>query len=74
MVASLGRCKPPARAIPSRLLCPRNPIRSSRWRYRATAIVGAAHRRIVIGGGQASADKPEFKAINTQRRSDFPQR
>lgn len=35
------------------------------WCFRATAIVGAAHERIVTGGGKASVKLPQFKAINT---------
>jgi ribosomal protein L37AE/L43A len=35
------------------------------WCFRATTLVGAAHQRIVTGGGRASVDKPEFKAIKT---------
>ena len=35
------------------------------WCFRATTTVGAAHQRIVTGGGKASVGKPEFKAINT---------
>jgi len=35
------------------------------WCFRATAIVGAEHERLVTGGGKASVDLPEFKAINT---------
>lgn len=35
------------------------------WCFRAAALVGAEHQRIVTGGGKASVDKPEFKAINT---------
>jgi hypothetical protein len=39
----------------------------SRLRRRGAqrALVGAEHRRIDTGGGMASVDKPEFKAINT---------
>ena len=40
-------------------------ISDALWCFRATALVGAEHRRIVAGGGKASVDKPEFKAINT---------
>jgi hypothetical protein len=33
--------------------------------FRAASLVGAKHQRIVTGGGKASVDKPEFKAIDT---------
>jgi len=35
------------------------------WCFRATAIVGAAHQRLVTGGGKASVKLPQFKAVNT---------
>ena len=35
------------------------------WCFRATALVGAEHQRVVTGGGKASVERPEFKAINT---------
>jgi len=35
------------------------------WCFRATAIVGAEHERIVTGGGKASVKLPQFKAVNT---------
>ena len=35
------------------------------WCFRATTLVGAAHERIVTGGGKASVTLPQFKAINT---------
>jgi ribosomal protein L37AE/L43A len=33
--------------------------------FRATQIVGAEHEPIVTGGGRASAELPQFKAVNT---------
>jgi ribosomal protein L37AE/L43A len=35
------------------------------WCFRATQLVGAEHQRVVTGGGKASVELPEFKAINT---------
>lgn len=35
------------------------------WCFRAAAIVGAEHERIVTGGGKASVKRPQFKAVNT---------
>ncbi len=35
------------------------------WCFRATALVGAEHERIVTGGGKASVKLPQFKAVNT---------
>jgi predicted RNA-binding Zn-ribbon protein involved in translation (DUF1610 family) len=35
------------------------------WCFRATAIVGAEHERVVTGGGKASVKLPQFKAVNT---------
>lgn len=35
------------------------------WCFRATTIVGAAHERVVTGGGKASVELPQFKAVNT---------
>lgn len=35
------------------------------WCFRAIAIVGAEHERVVTGGGKASTELPQFKAINT---------
>ena len=35
------------------------------WCFGAVQIVGAAHERMVTGGGKASADLPQFRAINT---------
>ncbi|MGH6628459.1 MAG: IS1595 family transposase [Burkholderiales bacterium] len=35
------------------------------WCFGATTSVGAAHQRIVTGGGKASVKLPQFKAINT---------
>ena len=35
------------------------------WCFRATAIVGAEHQRVVTGGGKASVKLPQFKAVNT---------
>jgi ribosomal protein L37AE/L43A len=34
------------------------------WCFRAIAVVGAEHERIVTGGGKASVTLPQFKAIN----------
>ena len=33
--------------------------------FRAATIVGAAHERMVTGGGRASVELPQFQAINT---------
>lgn len=35
------------------------------WCFRAITLVGAAHERIVTGGGQSSVKLPQFKAVNT---------
>lgn len=35
------------------------------WCFRATQIVGADHERVVTGGGKASVELPQFKAVNT---------
>lgn len=35
------------------------------WCFRSTAIVGATHQRFATGGGSASAELPQFNAINT---------
>jgi len=35
------------------------------WCFQATAIIGASHERVVTGGGRASVELPQFKAINT---------
>jgi ribosomal protein L37AE/L43A len=35
------------------------------WCFRATTIVGAAHERVVTGGGKASVELPQLKAVNT---------
>jgi hypothetical protein len=35
------------------------------WCFRATTIVGAAHQRVVTGGGKASVELPQLKAVNT---------
>ena len=35
------------------------------WCFGAVKIVGAEHERVVTGGGKASAELPEFRAINT---------
>ena len=35
------------------------------WCFCATTIVGAAHERVVTGGGKASVELPQFKAVNT---------
>jgi ribosomal protein L37AE/L43A len=35
------------------------------WCFRGTQIVGAAHERLVTGGGKSSVKLPQFKAINT---------
>ncbi len=35
------------------------------WCFGAVQIVGAAHERVVTGGGRASADLPQFRAVNT---------
>jgi ribosomal protein L37AE/L43A len=35
------------------------------WCFRATAIVGAEHERVVTGGGKECVKLPQFKAINT---------
>jgi len=35
------------------------------WCFRAATIVGAAHERVVTGGGRPSVELPQFQAINT---------
>ena len=35
------------------------------WCFGAVQIVGAAHERVVTGGGKASTALPQFKAVNT---------
>lgn len=35
------------------------------WCFRATTIVGAGHERVVTGGGKASVELPQLKAVNT---------
>jgi transposase-like protein len=35
------------------------------WCFRATTIVGAAHQRVLTGGGKASVELPQLKAVNT---------
>jgi ribosomal protein L37AE/L43A len=35
------------------------------WCFRATAIVGAAHQRFIVGGARDRVKLPQFKAINT---------
>jgi len=35
------------------------------WCFRGVTIIGAEHQPIVTGGGKASAQLPEFKAVNT---------
>lgn len=35
------------------------------WCFRAATLIGAAHQRVVTGGGRASVELPQFKAINT---------
>lgn len=35
------------------------------WCFRATQIVGADHERVVTGGGRASVELPQLKAVNT---------
>ena len=35
------------------------------WCFGSVQIVGAAHERVVTGGGKASTKLPQFKAINT---------
>lgn len=35
------------------------------WCFGAVQIVGADHERVVTGGGKASTELPQFKAINT---------
>ena len=35
------------------------------WCFKAAAIVGAEHERVVTGGGRASVKLPQFKAVNT---------
>ena len=35
------------------------------WCFGAVQIVGAAHLRVVTGGGKASTELPQFRAVNT---------
>lgn len=35
------------------------------WCFRATTLIGASHERVVTGGGRASVQLSQFKAINT---------
>jgi hypothetical protein len=35
------------------------------WCFGAVQIVGAAHQRVVTGGGKASTQLPQFRAVNT---------
>ncbi len=35
------------------------------WCFGAVQIVGAEHERVVTGGGKASAELPQFRAVNT---------
>ena len=35
------------------------------WCFGAVQIVGAAHERVVTGGGKASTELPQFRAVNT---------
>jgi transposase-like protein len=42
-----------------------NVVTDGLWCFRATTVVGAAHDRIVTGGGKASVKLPQFKAVNT---------
>jgi hypothetical protein len=35
------------------------------WCFRGVKVIGAEHEAIVTGGGKASAELPEFKAVNT---------
>lgn len=35
------------------------------WCFGAVRIVGAAHERVVTGGGKASTELPQFRAVNT---------
>ena len=35
------------------------------WCFGAVQIVGAAHERVVTGGGKASSELPQFRAVNT---------
>ncbi|MGI9075965.1 MAG: IS1595 family transposase [Gemmatimonadaceae bacterium] len=35
------------------------------WCFGAVQIVGAEHQRVVTGGGKASAELPQFRAVNT---------
>jgi hypothetical protein len=34
------------------------------WCFGAVQIVGAAHERVVTGGGKASSELPQFRAVN----------
>ena len=35
------------------------------WCFRGVTIIGAEHEAIVTGGGKASVELPQFKAVNT---------
>jgi len=35
------------------------------WCFRGVRIIGAEHEAVVTGGGKASAELPQFKAVNT---------
>lgn len=35
------------------------------WCFGATTLIGATHQRVVTGGGRASVELPQFKAVNT---------
>ena len=35
------------------------------WCFRGVTVIGADHEAILTGGGKASAERPEFKAVNT---------
>ena len=35
------------------------------WRFDVARVVGAEHARIVTGGGEASTELPQVKAVNT---------
>jgi len=35
------------------------------WCFQATTMIGASHQRVVTGGGRASVQLPQFRAINT---------
>ncbi len=42
-----------------------NVVSDGLWCFGAVQIVGATHEHVVTGGGKASADLPQFRAINT---------